>query len=248
MDGATLFARFALPPNELGYCGPTDGTLIAELLQAEEVGLDELRHTATAFAGAWPYLELIAGCHGLDPLDPRVVEAYWVGNRLLDSVDTLTWGNALQDRFSGGGTDGFRAITDALLRGGVPSHAFHVFCVYPWVGLLRSRTPGPALRILDLCRIRVGRVVGKEGAHLIAESRHLELAGAGLRLGAPRIESALPRSDPTLSIDVGDLVALHWSHVCDVITASQMAYLRALEDLHLTLANDQTLGTRIVEV
>ena len=40
-----------------------------------------------AFSGAWPYLELIsAGCDIGDPLDQRVVEAYWVGNELLDRV------------------------------------------------------------------------------------------------------------------------------------------------------------------
>lgn len=77
---------------------------------------------------------------------------------------------------------------------------------------------------------------------------HLELSRDGLRLGAPRIESALARSDPTLEIDVGDLVALHWSHACDVITATQMAPLRALEELLLTLANEQPLASRIVGV
>ena len=40
-----------------------------------------LRALAQQFAGAWPYLELIAPATGLaDPLDRRVVEAYWVGS------------------------------------------------------------------------------------------------------------------------------------------------------------------------
>ena len=40
---------------------------------------------AREFAGAWPYLELIAHGTGLDdPLDRRVVEAYWVGSPRLD--------------------------------------------------------------------------------------------------------------------------------------------------------------------
>ena len=55
---------------------------------------------AQAFAGAWPYLELIAaGCGIGDPLDRRVVEAYWVGNDLLDKVPVTEIGDSMQDRF-----------------------------------------------------------------------------------------------------------------------------------------------------
>ncbi len=57
---------------EYGAAGASDG------------GLAELART---FEGAWPYLSLIAAANRIDdPLDPRVVEAYWVGNALLDRV------------------------------------------------------------------------------------------------------------------------------------------------------------------
>ena len=84
--GPLLFARYAYPPNALGLCG-ADGP--RDLLEygdahASDAGLAEAART---FEGAWPYLELIAGANGIrDPLDPRVVEAYWVGNELLDNV------------------------------------------------------------------------------------------------------------------------------------------------------------------
>ncbi|MEO6208381.1 MAG: DUF6390 family protein, partial [Candidatus Limnocylindrales bacterium] len=74
--GASLFARYAYPPNELGYCGPQDSRAVLEYGAAGVVdrGLVEL---AKGFAGAWPYLETIAGMAGIpDPLDRRVVEAY----------------------------------------------------------------------------------------------------------------------------------------------------------------------------
>ncbi|MCL1594496.1 MAG: DUF6390 family protein [Actinomycetia bacterium] len=95
--GAALFARYAFPPNIHGFCGPTDTELVDGLLTAH--GEAEIAHIVQQFEGAWPYLELIAGCNGLDPLDRRVVEAYWVGNDLLDHIDLLTWGNSLMDRF-----------------------------------------------------------------------------------------------------------------------------------------------------
>ena len=85
--GAGQFVRYAYPPNRLGYCGPED----VEALVAYGVsGVSDpgLRQLVTAFEGAFPYLELIAAAAGIrDPLDRRVVEAYWIGNRLLMGVD-----------------------------------------------------------------------------------------------------------------------------------------------------------------
>lgn len=77
LAGPLLFVRYAYPPNSLGYCGPADSRAFYEYGAAGVVdrGLVEL---AQAFHGAWPYLELIAGASGIaDPLDRRVVEAYW---------------------------------------------------------------------------------------------------------------------------------------------------------------------------
>ena len=78
-NGAILFARYAYPPNELGYCGPPDHRALLDYgaERAFDQGLVEL---ARGFAGAWPYLEFIATSTGIgSPLDRRVVEAYWLG-------------------------------------------------------------------------------------------------------------------------------------------------------------------------
>ena len=72
---------------EYGDAGESDG------------GLAELART---FEGAWPYLTLIAGANRIaDPLDPRVVEAYWVGNELLDPVRPADLARHVDDRFRG---------------------------------------------------------------------------------------------------------------------------------------------------
>ena len=57
-----LFARYAFPPNRHGYCGPADHLAFFE---SGTAGDDRgLRAMAREFAGAWPYLELIAGATG----------------------------------------------------------------------------------------------------------------------------------------------------------------------------------------
>src|SRR6185369_454554 len=74
--GQALFARYAYPPNELGYCGP------------ENTAIGELASHARDFDGAWPYLQAIADAAGsADPLDDEVVRNYWVGGPLLAKVD-----------------------------------------------------------------------------------------------------------------------------------------------------------------
>src|ERR1039457_1084090 len=98
-SGSVLFARYAFGPNRLGGCGPD---AIEELFGQGTTGGDDraLRELARSFEGAWPYLELIARANGeADPLDRRVVEAYWLGNPLLGAVGPGLFGASLASRF-----------------------------------------------------------------------------------------------------------------------------------------------------
>ena len=186
-DGPLMFVRYAYPPNSLGYCGPEDFTAFREYAVAGVVdrGLVQL---AQAFAGAWPYLELIAaGCGVKDPLDHRVVEAYWVGNDLLDRVPVAEIGDSMADRFRRRVGSKFQFLAEGVLAGGVPHHSFHVFGVYPWVGLLGDdRKASHALMVLDRCRIRWGKVIALHGDQATVEYRPLCWDGRLLTLGEPR--------------------------------------------------------------
>ena len=74
--------------------------------------------------------------------------------------------------------------------GGVPQHNFHVFAVYPWLGLLRAGMDGPPLEVLDRCRIRWGHVEAVTGDHVTVRSRRLRFEDSRLTLGAEQIEQA----------------------------------------------------------
>ncbi len=145
LAGPVLFARYAYPPNALGYCGPGDpATLLG--LASEGRALDDLSRLASRFEGAWPYLQLIAGSNGItDPLDPRVVEAYWTGNELSARVPTAALAASLGDRFEHRAGRTFASLVAASAEG-IPQHNFHVFAVYPWLGLLRAGMDGPPWR------------------------------------------------------------------------------------------------------
>ncbi len=223
--GAVRFAQYAYPPNELGYCGPAGAEAMLD-----PAATAEIERRARQFEGAWSYLEALADALGVDdPLATEVVEAYWVGSDLLDAVDPAGLVTRLEERFHGqvGGT-WRRAAGRAAAH-----HSFQVFEVYPWAGLLREgRPPGPAVHVLDRCRIRVGEVLAVDGGTVTASSRPLAWDGAALVEGAPVTETARWSAGGGSLIDVprvGALVALHWDWVCAEVTPEEAARVEGLE-------------------
>lgn len=238
--GPVLFARYAYPPNSLGYCGPDRAR---ELLERACAGVDDpdLRRLAAGFEGAWPYLELIAAASGIaDPLDAEVVEAYWVGNHLLDAVTPTLLHAFLEDRFRGRAGATWPMLRDTMSLTATPHHNFHVFAVYPWVGLLRSGRLTEPLHVLDRCRIRWGHVLDVDHAGATVSSPALAWDGARLELGPERVERVL-HSDDGLSLNgslaVGDWVSLHWDWVCDRLDARRLRDLRRHTTRQLAVAN-----------
>ncbi|MGD0084717.1 MAG: DUF6390 family protein [Acidimicrobiales bacterium] len=227
--GPVLFARYAYPPNSLGYCGPSDP---AALLEAASDGpdLDGLGRLAARFEGAWPYLQLIAACNGIsDPLEARVVEAYWVGNELVDRVSAPALAASLSDRFQQPAIQLLESSMSAAPAGGVPQHSLHVFAVYPWLRLLRSGKKGPALEVLDRCRIRWGHVEAVTGDLVTVRSQVLSFDGSRLALGAERVEQARCSLDgvgPAIELRPGDTVSLHWDWVCDRLSPAALSWLQ----------------------
>jgi len=223
-EGALLFARYAYPPNELGYCGPEGAEA---MLQHNATA--EIERRAQQFEGAWCYLQFIAESAGIaDPLDPRVVEAYWLGNDLLSDCDPRKLMRRLRERFAGqhGGT--WRMAADRALA----HHSFQVFEVYPWARLLPSDGSRIALSVLEQCRIRVGVVHSVDGETASVQSSPLTWDGSRLGRGAVCTETVRWSANGRAFLDrvsPGDRVALHWDWVCDVITQVQADEIESRE-------------------
>lgn len=243
VPGPIMFVRYAFPPNYHGACGPPDSQGLFQY-GAGAVVDDGLRDLARQFAGAWPYLELIAAANGVpDPLDRRVVEAYWVGNRLLDLVGTRPLGDSMDERFRLRTGRQFTNLAEAVLAGGVPHHSYHVFCIYPWVGLLGDdRRYEQALLVLDRCRVRWGQVRQVRADQLVVESQPLLFEHGRLFLGPPRIEiveRTLNGVGLVPEFNEGDWVSMHWEWVCDRLAPRQLAALRHYTRLHLDVVNER---------
>lgn len=247
--GPLRFARYALAPNRLGYCGPNDdGSLFEQAVElsassgrealAVQVGL---RRLAADFEGAWPYLELIAGANGLDdPLDDRVVSAYWLGGEALGAVSAFAAGNHVEERFRRRAGRWWGEVSAALEPGAEPSHAFHVLVVGPWVGLLRAGRVEAPLEVMDRCRIRWGEVLELDGDSAVVRSRRLELVEGQLVLGACAVERAQlgeQGAHPCGVLRQGDTVSLHWDWVCEPLGSREVAALHRSTRAALVAAN-----------
>ena len=227
-QGRPLFARYAYPPNELGYCGPADSG-----------GTSGLAEHAREFDGAWPYLAAIADAVGNpDPLDEDVVRSYWVGGPPLDKVDPGELLNRLRAAFRGqvtGLLNEVVATTNVLAH-----HSFHVFVVYPWIRFL-GRDAATALRVMQDCRIRWGTVEAVVGEHAVITARPLRLDDGRVALGEPRTEHVRwQKGDLSLAPPPvpGASVSAHWDWICGTLTEDETSALASATQATLTVVNN----------
>lgn len=232
VSGALLFARYAYGPNRLGLCGPEDAATLLEAAARPDGGHERLLRTLAArFEGAFPYLDLIARENAIrDPLDRRVVEAYWLGGDRLSRVGVRALGESLDERFRRRLTrTGWRWLAGTPAAGARPVHAYHVLDVFPKLGLLRGGSSAGVLETIDACRIRWGTVEAIEGDWLRVAAPCLELVDGKLTLAAPvsiRVRAALDGLGFVPSLVPGDVVSIHWDWACDRLDPFA---LRALE-------------------
>jgi hypothetical protein len=215
--GGVLFARYAYPPNERAYCGPAD----VDEVFADATGQQDPRGSrvrAQEFTGAWPYLRLIADANGLaDPLDPRIVQGYWLGTSPASAVPLRALADHVDLRFRHRAGVGWDHLGAALRPGAVPDHAFHVLAVYPWVGLLREGVTEPARSVLESCCIRPGVVSSIDGSHAVVRVPTLDWDGNRLTLAAAEERRFRWRRDGlglAAEVRAGDHVTVHWDWVC----------------------------------
>lgn len=235
--GTGRFIRYAFMPNRLLYCGGDDNRAIFDyaLADVREPPLDAMLRK---FTGAMPYLTLIARSNGIaDPFDDRVVEAYWIGNELLDGVEVRGLYDSLRARYGKQlPTKLMDLVASKAPAGARPHHNFHVFDVWRTV----EHLAGDAVATMDNCRISWGTVRAVEGAEVLVERRPLALSAGKLTLGEPQQERATRLFEGqgfVLAVAPGDVVSLHWGWVCEVLTARQMQALERYTNYHLVLAN-----------
>ncbi len=237
LAGSLRFIRYGFMPNRLRYCGPDETRTLFQYAVEQTIEPD-VAPLLRAFTGATPYLQLIARANGIaDPFDDRVVEAYWIGNALLERVEVRQLYDSLAERF--GGQLRGRARDWVLSKapaGARPHHSFHVLDVYRMVA-----DHGDSLHTMDECRISWGRVVSAEGPQLRVVRQPVRLVGGKLTLAAPEMVTVARQVDGRGFADeaaVGDWVSIHWGWVCERLSDGQRSALARYTTHHLAIANE----------
>jgi len=238
-------ARYALYPHELGLCGPSGqkGKLHEYLTLKGKVSDREARTLLDGFLAAIAYLKLIAASNDIeDWLDPRVVDAYWIGNDLLNRVrpenlKELVLGFSDVGRMTRAVAEETAARVHYEHR---PHHSFHVFVVGGITGKVEAGTAG-----WELCRIGWGRVIGvdDESAILTVSARTLRRAGGRVLPELnPKQEECSVRRDPLIlpKVRVDDIVAFHWGRAVEMIDHEAAGRLEYWTERTLRYCQQQT--------
>ncbi len=240
MDGILRCSRYAFGPNRLHYCGPDANREILAYIQ-EGVIDPGLQKLLSAFQTMYPYLRHIAEANEIEnPFDERVVEAYWIGNELLETIEKkkfyrhLLEGLELKKRLGG---KSFERITDKIDQGAVPHHSFHVLDIWKRTGHIeREQT----LESMDSCRISWGKVREVDGPRVVVDTEPLMYSDKKLYLGPPVRKEIRRRleSEPDIEqLRTGQIVSIHWGVPCEVISFQQAQTLRRYTLRHIRLAN-----------
>ena len=238
-----MCSRYSFGPNRLHYCGPDANREIFSYIKegTNDPGLEILLR---AFKTMYPYLRLIADANNIrDPFNSRVVEAYWLGNRLLETVEKKKYYQNLleeQEIKKRVGRKSFEEIAAKIIHGAVPHHSFHVLNIWRRTGHLeREHT----LESMDQCRISWGSVSAVDGPFISVKTEPLIYENGKLKLGNPvfqRVTRNLESFGNITEVAVGDIISIHWGIPCEVITPQQTASLKKYTLESIDFAN-QTL-------
>ena len=243
MDGILRCTRYAFGPNRLHYCGPNKNSEIKAYINegAKDAGLE---HLISKFQTLYPYLKYISRINGVaDPFDDRVVEAYWLGNSMLEKTDQKSFYRHLVEeqkiKYRMGGKS-FSVVEDKIGRGAAPHHSFHVLNVWKRTGHdEREHT----VETMDECRVSWGKVMEIDGPFITVLTEPLLYTDKKLFIGTPIKRKLVRQLESEYDIEqvaIGNLVSIHWGVICEVITNEQVLNLKKYTLRNLTLAN-QTL-------
>ncbi len=227
--GSLKFAQYAFSPNQLKLCGPRDkNQIILDYLSAQrsDPGLIECLEE---FEAAFPYISFIAKENRIkNPFAREVVEAYWLGNQLLDQIPPGHFYRFLKEQFKSYlKPDQLRELKETVRQRAKPSHNFHVFKVFPMTGGMRGGFK-PSLKLLDNCRISWGEVIKKENDKIIVNRSPLIVEKNQIRLGSPEKTKQIFKIEEKGFLDglePGAIVSIHWEWVCDQINKRELNQL-----------------------
>lgn len=244
MDGVLRCSRYSFGPNRLHYCGPDKTREIYDYIKegAEDFGLNLI---LKEFKTLYPYLCFIAAANNVkDPFNSRVVEAYWIGNELLENAAKKKFYRHLLEEQKIKkliGREPFEIVIDKIISGAIPHHSFHVLNIWRRTGNLDI---AHNLESMDKCRVSWGKVTGVDGPFIMVNTQSLEYENEKIKLGetlTKKVIRNLESYGDIADVKKDDIISIHWDIPCEVITQKQAANLKKYTALSISLANKELL-------
>ncbi|MDO8529384.1 MAG: DUF6390 family protein [bacterium] len=221
--GAKLAISYGYVPCKLGLCGPEDKKkkkIIDQFLNGNSKLKKEIEKILKEFKGAYPYYKLIACSNGIsDPLNLKVVEAYWIGNSLLKKVTVAEFSKMMEKEFLPLGKMPREKI-DKLPKKAIPYHSFHVLFIGSVTGRFKESKKG-----LDLCRVSWGKIQ-KIGEDDIAVLRQPLNFGKKISLGKPELKEINWNKKILPKIKIGEWVSIHWGTAIEKLDTNKLKNIK----------------------
>jgi hypothetical protein len=215
-----LAARFALPPNSLGYCGKN--TAPERLKDCVINGeCKDISEELSKFIVLNPYLETLAKILKTDKFSYSLIEAYCLGNDELRKIKQ----------------EDYQILLEAFVKQGVPSWLveelkndipkkfipFHLFQVLH-VGVGRASGSVPFnMETINNCMVRWGVVTKVDSWQLTVDLNSL-IKNKLYKLTTIQ-EKFDYRKDFLPGIKMGDIVAVHWKQVVKILNKKEVENL-----------------------
>lgn len=235
MDGVARCSRYSFGPNRLHLCGPDANQEVLDYIKEgyADAGLENI---LKQFRTLFPYLKEIARENRIpDPFDDRVVEAYWIGNGLLNRIAPHVYHRHLLDVVGIRKTLSQKqrdVVKEKLSRGAVMHHSFHVLNIW--------KRDGHGIDALDKCCVTWGEVKRVSGPVVTVVRKPIIEVNGMVQFGEQREERIIRLLEHSSLLDTvraGDRVSMHWGVLCEIISPKQTAYLETYTNRSIHLFN-----------
>lgn len=241
LRGVFLCSRYSYPPNSLSLCGPNKKNDLAWYSTRGKADAGNVQ-ILTQFSTLYPYLSFIARQNNIkNPFDPRVVEAYWLGNKLLDNISPSPFARHLNDGLGLAKRlkrKSLQSLFAKITHGAIPQHSFHVLNIYRRTGHIDS---SHTLGTMDACLVNWGQIIEINKDSLLVKTQALKFEKNKLIFSPPLVRPVMSQGGPDVlfaKLNIGDYISYHWSYFCQKLAPLQLLNLSYYTKISLGLANN----------
>lgn len=223
--------KYALLPNKLGYCGASDfsKSYLTFIENPKPSEAPKIEATLRSFRAMYSYLKLIASHNDAEPFSNDVVEAYWLGNSLLDNVPVEAVKKMIKNAFIEIPKEQREKKADFLKNHALVQHSFHVL----YVNFLNPKVK-PVCKNMDMCIVKYGKVIDSSAKKVKTKSISLKYALGEIKV----IEKVLMLENPfNYDLKKGTLVSAHWGNIIEPIDEERSKWIKKALLKNVALAN-----------